>query len=89
MPAGLRRVCSAVVAPVPNTHFTLQGQFSRRMATDKCFVCIFILILLLICVVVGIRIFNKKQDKKDDKDEPLQFEDSPSVASALRLLSLL
>eukprot|EP01061_Rhynchopus_euleeides_P011211 TRINITY_DN20774_c0_g1_i1.p1 TRINITY_DN20774_c0_g1~~TRINITY_DN20774_c0_g1_i1.p1 ORF type:complete len:327 (+),score=102.15 TRINITY_DN20774_c0_g1_i1:381-1361(+) len=57
------------------------GQFSRRLATDKCFVCLFILVLLFICVVVGLKIFNKSDDSTTDEDEELQFEDSPEAQS--------
>ncbi|KAJ9462980.1 putative plant SNARE 11 [Diplonema papillatum] len=49
------------------------GQFSRRLATDKCFMCLFILVLIFIVVVIGLKIF--KSDDDPDEDEDLQFED--------------
>eukprot|EP01059_Diplonema_ambulator_P007660 TRINITY_DN17149_c0_g4_i1.p1 TRINITY_DN17149_c0_g4~~TRINITY_DN17149_c0_g4_i1.p1 ORF type:complete len:278 (+),score=83.03 TRINITY_DN17149_c0_g4_i1:24-857(+) len=44
------------------------GAFSRRLATDKCFTCLFVLVLLFICAVVGLKIFNKKSDSSHDED---------------------
>eukprot|EP01063_Lacrimia_lanifica_P003541 TRINITY_DN11899_c0_g1_i3.p2 TRINITY_DN11899_c0_g1~~TRINITY_DN11899_c0_g1_i3.p2 ORF type:complete len:122 (+),score=5.51 TRINITY_DN11899_c0_g1_i3:25-366(+) len=53
---------------------SLQGQFSRRLATDRCFICLFIMVLLLIVAVVGIKVFNKHEESQD-RDNALLFED--------------
>ena len=53
------------------------GQFSRRLATDKCFVCLFVLVLLAICTIVGLNIFNKSSDDSSTAEDELgpRFED--------------
>ena len=57
-----------------------QGQFSRRLATDKCFICLFILVLLFVVVLVALKIFNDPGDNSSStEDASLEFVDDDTA----------
>eukprot|EP01064_Diplonema_japonicum_P030448 TRINITY_DN5185_c2_g1_i1.p1 TRINITY_DN5185_c2_g1~~TRINITY_DN5185_c2_g1_i1.p1 ORF type:complete len:277 (+),score=76.01 TRINITY_DN5185_c2_g1_i1:53-883(+) len=61
------------------------GQFSRRMATDKCFICLFVLVLLFICTVVGLKIFNKSDSSgSEENPQNQEFENAQQLHAAFK-----